>query len=150
RAKADEVAAKAKLQQAIADENLKETLIEVAREDLNLAKALQKFANVEAPFDGVITRRNVDPGTFVQNSHNSPAQSLMTIQKTDVVTVYMNLPDNYTPYIDEKTEAVIEMSELPSVQIRARVTRYSPSLLTPGNDRTMRVEVDLFNRGPIA
>jgi multidrug resistance efflux pump len=150
RAKADELAAKAKLQQAIADEDLKETLIGVAREDLNLAKALQKFANVEAPFDGVITRRNVDLGTFVQNSTNSPGQPLMTIEKTDIVTIYMNLPDNYAPYIDEKTEAVIEMSELPSVQIRARVTRYSPSLQTPGNDRTMRVEVDLFNRGAIA
>jgi multidrug resistance efflux pump len=150
RAKADVAGARAKLLEAIADEKLKGALIDVAREDLGLAKELLSFATLRAPFAGVITRRNVDPGSFVQNSTGSPGPSLLTIEKTDVVTIYTNLPDNYAPYIDDKTEVVIEMSELPAVQIRARVTRFSPSLQTPGNDRTMRVEVDLFNRGPVA
>ena len=113
-----------------------------------LAKELLSFGTLKAPFDGVITRRNVDPGAFVQNSATgNPGPGLLTIEKTDIVTIYMNLPDNYAPYIDEKTEAIIEMTELPAVQIHALITRFSPSLQSPGNDRTMRVEVDLYNRG---
>ena len=69
-------------------------------------------------------------------------------KKTDIVTIYTNLPDNYAPYVDSKTEAIIEMSELPGVQIHTRITRFSPSLQTPSSDRTMRIEVDLYNRGP--
>jgi membrane fusion protein (multidrug efflux system) len=147
RARAEETGAKAKLQEAIADEQLKEALIEVARKDLDLAKEKLGFATLTAPFDGVITRRNVDPGSFVQNSAGSPGPGLLTIQQTEVVTIVMNLPDNYAPYIDDQTEAIIQMTELPEVEIRARVTRHSPSLQTPAQDRTMRVEVDLYNRG---
>jgi membrane fusion protein (multidrug efflux system) len=147
RARAEETGAKAKLQQAIADEQLKEALIEVARQDLALSREKLGFATLTAPFDGVITRRNVDPGSFVQNSAGSPGPGLMTIQQTEVVTIVMNLPDNYAPYVDDQTEAIIQMSELPEVEIRARVTRHAPSLQTPTQDRTMRVEVDLYNRG---
>jgi membrane fusion protein (multidrug efflux system) len=150
RARAEETGAKAKLQEAIADEQLKEALIEVAQQDLALAKEKLGFGTLTAPFDGVITRRNVDPGSFVQNSAGSPGRGLLTIQQTEVVTIVMNLPDNYAPYVDDQTEAIIQMTELPEVEIRARVTRHSPSLQTPAQDRTMRVEVDLYNRGPKA
>src|SRR5262249_50796193 len=101
-----------------------------------------------APFDGVVTQRSVDPGSFVQNSAGSPGPGLLTIEKTDLVTISMHLPDTYAPYVDDKTEAIIEMTELPGVLIQAQVSRYSPSLNTHSHDRTMRVEVDLFNRGP--
>jgi multidrug efflux pump subunit AcrA (membrane-fusion protein) len=149
RAKAEELGAKAKLQEAQADEQLKDALIDVARKDLAVAKAMLGFATLTAPFDGVVTRRNVDPGSFVQSSANSVVgPGLLTLEKTDLVTIYMSLPDSYAPYVDDKTEAVLEMSELPGVLIRAKVTRTSASLNTPSHDRTMRVEVDLFNRGP--
>ncbi len=147
RAQADELEAAAKLQEAIADEKLKEQMIDVARKDLEQAQAMLGYATVTAPYDGVVTRRNVDPGSFVQNSSSSPGASLMTVEKTDLLTVYTNIPDNYAPYVDEHTEATLELSELPGTEIQARVTRYSPSLQTPSNDRTMRVEVDLYNRG---
>jgi multidrug efflux pump subunit AcrA (membrane-fusion protein) len=150
RAFAEELAARAKLQEAIADEELKESLIDVAQKDVDLARELLGFATLKAPFDGVVTQRNVDPGSFVQNSGNTPGPGLLTIVQTELLTIYANIPDSYAPYIDDKTEAIIRMTELPEVDIRARVTRFSPSLQTPANDRTMRVEVDLYNRGPRA
>jgi membrane fusion protein (multidrug efflux system) len=141
-------AAQAKSREAKADEQLKDSLIEVAERDRKLSEALLSFATLTAPFDGKITRRSVDPGTFVQNSANSPGPALLTLERTDLVTVYSNIPDNYAPYVDQKTEATIEMSELPGVQIRGVVTRYAQSLQNPAGDRTMRVELDLYNRGP--
>ncbi len=148
RARADELEARAKVREALADEQLKEQLIDVAKKDVAQARALLGYATVTAPFDGIVTRRNVDPGSFVQNSTSSPGMSLLTVERTDLLTIYSNIPDNYAPYVDDHTEVVIELSELPGVQIQARVMRTAHSLQTPSSDRTLRVEVDLYNRSP--
>jgi multidrug efflux pump subunit AcrA (membrane-fusion protein) len=150
KAKAAKIGADAKLEEAKADEKLKDALIQVAVKDRDLTRELFGFGTLRAPFDGRVTRRNVDPGTFVQNSASSPGPALLTLERTELVTVYSNIPDNFAPYVDEKTEGIIEMSELPGVLIRGVVTRYSQSLQNPSDDRTMRVEMDLYNRGPKA
>jgi multidrug resistance efflux pump len=148
RAKADVLEAKAKVREALADEQLKEQLIDVAKKDLAQAKALFSYATVLSPFDGVVTYRKVDPGSFVQNSTSSPGVVLMTVERTDLLTIYSNIPDNYAPEIDDRTEVIVRLSELPGVRIKAHVMRTSRSLQTPSSDRTMRVEVDLYNRAP--
>jgi multidrug resistance efflux pump len=146
KADADVVEAKAKIRQTEADLDLKKVLVGVAEKDRDQAQAFLDYATLKAPFGGVVTRRNVDPGSFVQNSATAHSDPLLTLERTDIVTIYMNLPDSYAPFVSSTTEAVIEMSELPGVHIRGKVTRFSPSLQTPSHDRTMRVEVDLFNR----
>jgi HlyD family secretion protein len=137
--------AQAKLEATRADVSLKGALVDVARKDVDRAKAMLGFASISAPFDGVVTRRNVDPGAFVQNAATARTEPMLTVARTDIVTVYMKLPDTYAPYVTNDTEAVIELGVLPGLKIRGKVTRFSPSLQTPEHDRTMRVDVDLFN-----
>jgi multidrug efflux pump subunit AcrA (membrane-fusion protein) len=137
--------AQADLEYANADVELKNTLIRVAQKDRDQTQALLDFATVRAPFDGVITRRFVDPGSFVQNATTSNTEPVLTVERVDIVTVYMKVPDDYAPYVTNDTEAFIQMSELPGVVLKGKVSRFSPSLQTPQNDRTMRVEVDLYN-----
>jgi multidrug resistance efflux pump len=146
KAKADLEEAKQKIEGALADVNLKKSLIRVAEEDRNRAQAMLDLATIRAPFDGVVARRNVDPGSFVHNAATANrAEPLLTVERTDIVTVYMKVPDKYAPYVSKDTEAVIEMTDLPGELIRGKVTRFIPSLQTPEHDRTMRVEVDLYN-----
>jgi multidrug resistance efflux pump len=146
KAKADLMAALAKVKEADADEKYKEEMIEVARRDRDVAAALLGYATLRAPFDGVISRRTIDPGSFVQSSATGRGQPLLTIERSDIVTIYMNLSDNYAPFVCPGTTAEVEMSELPGVTMQGKVSRFSPSLITESNDRTMRVEVDLWNR----
>jgi multidrug efflux pump subunit AcrA (membrane-fusion protein) len=146
KAKADLTAALEKVNEADADVKYREVLVEVARRDRNVAQELLGYATLRAPFDGVVTRRKVDPGSFVQNSATGRGETLLTIERSDIVTLYMNLPDNYAPFVTRGTVAEIEMSELPQVTIQGKVSRYSGSLINEANDRTMRVEVDLWNR----
>jgi len=148
KANADLEETKAKLEAAVADVNLKESLVRVAGKDKDLAQTLLDYATIRAPFDGVITRRNVDPGSFVQNATTGHSEPLLTVARTDLVTVYMKVPDNFASFVTPDTEAVIQMNTLPSVKIHAKVTRFAPSLVNPEHDRTMRVEVDLFNGNP--
>jgi multidrug efflux pump subunit AcrA (membrane-fusion protein) len=148
KAKADEIGAAAKVEESQADERYKEKLIEVAQRDWEVAKAFLSYATLRAPFDGKVTRRLVHPGSFVQNSATGRGEPLLTIERSDIVTVSVRLPDNYAPFISRQTAVEIEMSEMPNLKIQGRVSRFSPSLITASSDRTMLVEVDLWNSSP--
>jgi multidrug efflux pump subunit AcrA (membrane-fusion protein) len=145
KAKADFEEAQAKLEAARADVNLADALVAVARKDRDRVKALLGYATITAPFDGVVTHRYADPGSFVQNATTAHTDPILTVARTDIVTVYMKVPDNYAPFVTNDTEAIITLGVLPGWEIHAKVTRFSPSLENPEHDRTMRVEVDLFN-----
>jgi multidrug efflux pump subunit AcrA (membrane-fusion protein) len=134
-----------RLEAARADVQLKQAMVDVAAKDRDKAKANLSFATLLAPFDGEVARRNADPGSFVQNAATAHTEPILTLDRTDILTVYMKVPDVYAPYVTMDTEAVIEMGVLPGWEIQGKVTRFSRSLVTPEKDRTMRVEVDLFN-----
>jgi len=120
-------------------------LIEVARSNHEQAKAELEYANVKAPMRGTVVTRHVDPGAFVQNASTGHPTSLVTMERTDIMTVVMHVPDNYAPFVTPGTEAIIELDALEGIKIHGRVTRLSGSLKTPTRDRTMQVEVDLWN-----
>src|SRR5579884_529090 len=146
----DANAAKARIEQAIEEQHEAEANVKVAMAERDFAKAMLDYATIEAPYDGVIVYRNVkvNPGFFVQNAGDGHATPLLTIHRNDIVTVVMRLPDNFAAYVTPQTEAIFETPSLPGVKIRGQVTRYPPSLVNPEKDRTMLVEVDLWNRSP--
>jgi len=99
---------------------------------------------IEAPFDGVIAARSVDPGTFVPSATIVPGASpLLVIERNDIVTVSMRVPDAFVAYVDSNTQAEISLDSLPEQTLKCRLSRIAPSLSVA--DRTLRVEVDLFN-----
>jgi multidrug efflux pump subunit AcrA (membrane-fusion protein) len=106
------------------------------------------FSRLTAPFDGVITERNVQPGQLVQNASAGRSETLLKIDRRDIVTLVMKVPDDSAPYVTLGTEAIVQIDQLPGVIIRGKVTRIAPSILN--KDRTLRVEVDLFNGTPEA
>ena len=99
---------------------------------------------VTAPFDGVIARRSADPGTFVANpAIVSGVPPLLVVERTDIVTVSMRVPEAYVAQVGKETEAELRLDAMPG-----RVLRFKPSRLAPSldpADRTLRVEVDLYN-----
>ncbi|MFZ4610650.1 MAG: hypothetical protein ACOYNM_12600, partial [Gemmataceae bacterium] len=61
---------------------------------------LQNKLIIKAPFDGVIATRSVDPGTFVPSAAIVPGSpALLVIEKTDIVTVSMQVPDTFVAYV---------------------------------------------------
>ncbi len=131
---------------AEADIELKKDFIEVARKSRDRSRAMLEYAQITAPFDGTVVKRNVNVGTFVQNASTGQGPSLLTIARTDIVTVVMKVPDNDAPFVTLGTEAIIKIDDLPDVMFRGKVTRVSPWI--EAKDRTMRVEVDLYNDTP--
>ncbi len=123
-------------------------LIEVAKSDHEKARAMFDYATVKAPFRGTVISRKVNPGSFVQNASTGNPTAILTLERTDIVTVFMRVPDNFAPFVTAGTEAIIELDSLPGIKIHGKVTRFAPSLVTAAHDRTMPVEVDLWNAEP--
>ena len=137
--------AQEKLQAAKADVKLKKELIAVAEKDRDHAQAVADYAKITAPFDGVVTKRTVNPGSFVQNATTGNTAPLLRVERRDIVTVTMRVPDTFAPFVNNDTEAVIEISELPGQEIHGKVTRFSPTLESQTSDHTLPVQVDLYN-----
>lgn len=105
---------------------------------------LQNKLIIKAPFDGVIATRSVDVGTFVSSAAIVPGSpALLVIEKTDIVTVSMQVPDSFVAYVGMDTEAEIRMDSYPGLALKCKLSRLAPSLNAA--DRTLRVEVDLYN-----
>lgn len=137
--------AKANLGVAKADRDEKEKLIDVAKSNYERAKALRGYAIVRSPYDATVVERFVGPGSTVQDSTSGKTSPMLKLQRKDIVTVSMQLPDKSVPYVTAGTEAIMEFDGLPGLKITGRVSRFSDSLTSPTHDRTMRVEVDLWN-----
>ncbi|MFM7102071.1 MAG: efflux RND transporter periplasmic adaptor subunit, partial [Verrucomicrobiota bacterium] len=56
--------------------------LEVARAQLGRANSLLEFAQISAPFAGVITARFVDPGAFLPTATGGPASAVVTLADT--------------------------------------------------------------------
>lgn len=143
RARADYAESESKVEAALADIDLKAAQIVVAQKELDRARAVADYARVRSPFDGVVIRRAVDPGSFVQNATTGTSEALISVAKVDLVTVSAKFPDAFAPSVAVGTPAEVRIDDLAGVTIAAKVTRLAPSV--QNSDRTMRVEVDLFN-----
>lgn len=101
--------------------------------------------SLTAPFDGVIAARSIDPGTFVPSATIVPgARPIVVIERNDIVTISMKVPDMYSSLVKPDTKVEIRMDPLPGRVFRSNISRIAPSLSI--GDRTLTVQVDLYNR----
>jgi len=113
----------------------------VAAAKANLARLheVQSYRTVKAPFDGVITLRNVDAGALV----NTGNTLLYRIAQTGRLRTYVNVPQGNANSIRIGQPATLTMSNFPGRQFHGTVAR-TANALDPAS-RTMLVEVDVLN-----
>jgi RND family efflux transporter MFP subunit len=102
---------------------------------------LQGFEKIVAPFPGVITARHVDPGDLV--SADSTARELFHLMRTDVLRVFVDVPQVFAPGIQVGQRAAVYRREDPLKPFSGTVTRTADAL--DPNTRTLRTEVQVTN-----
>jgi RND family efflux transporter MFP subunit len=109
-----------------------------------LAQAMQRqsYLTVTAPFDGVITTRNIEAGDLV-SADNTQARPLFVVARTDTLRVRVNVPQEAASSIKLGIPASVLVPEFPGRVFAGHVAR-TASALTPGT-RTLPVEVDVGN-----
>jgi len=128
---ADELAAIADVQAAIAN--------------VEYWKTMQQFKNIYAPFDGIITKRNViDIGTLITaGSDNNPIQ-LFEIAKTDVLRAFVDVPQAYFFYIQDGLPAAASVWQYPGKAFPGIIDRNTGAL--DPQSRTLLTQVNIDNR----
>jgi RND family efflux transporter MFP subunit len=113
----------------------------IAAAEANLARLneIQSYRIVKAPFEGVITLRNVDVGALV----NAGNTLLYRIAQTRVLRTYVNVPQTNADSIQAGQAAQLTVSNLPGRRFTGTVAR-TANALDP-NSRTMLVEVQVPN-----
>ncbi len=120
---------------ARANVTAQENLIKTLRQDRN-------YALVTAPFNGVITQRNVDIGSLVQGNANT-GTDMFTIMNDDVLRIQLYVPQDLAFGVAPRVEAVVRVPEMPGREFPGTVTRIADAL-QPGT-RTLLTEVDVPN-----
>jgi RND family efflux transporter MFP subunit len=113
----------------------------VSAVEANLARLekLQGYLLVKAPFDGVITLRNLDAGALV----NAGSTLLFRIAQTGTLRTYVNVPQVNAGSIRPGQTAHLSVSNLPGREFTGAVAR-TANALDP-NSRTLLVEVHVPN-----
>ncbi|HEV3146814.1 MAG TPA: efflux RND transporter periplasmic adaptor subunit [Gemmataceae bacterium] len=141
--KANVKATEAKVIAAEADIKVAEAEVKVAQAELEKSQVMVSFATITAPFDGVITKRNFFRRDFVRSANENGSQPLLTVQKTDLLRVVVQIPDRDVPYCAPGKPAFIEVDALPGQKFEGKVSRIAQT--EDPQTRLMHVEIDLPN-----
>jgi RND family efflux transporter MFP subunit len=119
----------------------------LAAADANVKRLeeLEGFKHVYAPFDGVITRRTVDPGALINAGAGAAGRELFDIARTDPLRVFVSVPQAYAPAIYDGLESVVTLQEFPGQKFTAKVARTADAI--DPTTRTLLTEVDVPNKG---
>ena len=145
-AKANQRLADAKLKAAGADFDSAEAQTKVAQKQGEELDELIKYATLTAPFKGVVTQRNADPGDLIRNAptpsrRDSPP--LFVIAQLDKVRVCVQVPERDAPWANHGDPATLTFQALPGQSFPGTVSRVAGCL--DESTRTMTVEIDLDN-----
>lgn len=137
--------AMADLGKARIDVEVNKAQLKATEADERRAAALLAYAKITAPYDGIVTERNANTGDFVQaasSERSGPGpRPLFTVARSDVMRLWVDVPESYARDVQPGTKAVIRTQALSRLEFPATVTRTSWSL-NP-KTRTLRAEIDL-------
>jgi multidrug efflux system membrane fusion protein len=118
----------------------------LAAADANVRRLeqLESFKNVYAPFSGVLTRRNVDPGALINSGAGTAGKELFDIARVDPLRVFVSVPQAYAPSMKAGVKAVVTLQEFPGQNFTGLVARTADAI-DPAT-RTLNTEVDVPNK----
>ncbi len=123
-----------------------ESRIKQVEAEMARLQTLLGFAEIRAPFGGVVTERFVDPGALLQAATSSQTvQKIVTVASMDKVRLSVDVPESEVPHVQVGDPASVRVDALPGENFEGQVTRFA-GVLDPAT-RTMRTEIDLANPG---
>jgi RND family efflux transporter MFP subunit len=118
--------------------------VKAARADLDRLQAMKAFARITAPFDGVITKRNIDIGALVSAGPSSSGDPLFAVSDIHALRLYVNVPQSYSAQIVPNMTASLTVPEYPGRIFAAKLVS-TANAINAGSS-TLLVEFEADNR----
>lgn len=125
--------------------NYNQAVANLAAADANVGRLqkLQGFNQVVAPFDGVVTRRNVDVGDLVNAGNGGTGQALFAVAQVDPLRLYVYVPQVYAQQVKIGDAVTVALAERVNEQYQGTVARTARAI--DSATRTMQVEIRIPN-----
>ena len=101
-----------------------------------------KYLEIRAPFGGVISMRNVNPGAYVGPSGKGSELPIFTLQQQDHLRLVVSVPEVLTGYLRDKDQVKFSVKSMPDHKFTATVRRLAGAL--DNHLRAERTEMDVF------
>lgn len=114
----------------------------VAQADADKAQALWSYTQIRAPFDGIVSSRQIDTGHLVMSSA-SGSKSLFTVVAAGTVRLFADVPEADAAAVQVDRDAKVKVSAIGGAVLEGKITR--TSWVLHAGTRTLRVQIDLPN-----
>src|ERR1700687_5585860 len=128
--------------QTTADATAKEAVVDANEANVRQLEAMQYFKTLAAPFDGVVTARNVEIGQLI-NSGGGSGQALFEVSDLHRVRIFVQVPQSFSAGLAPGMKATFEMPQYPGVQFDAAVSHISKAI--NASSHSMQVELQADN-----
>src|SRR6266446_4991988 len=126
--------------QTTADATAKEAVVDANEANVRQLEAMQSFKTLAAPFDGVVTARNVEIGMLI-NSGGS-GQPLFEVSDLHRVRIYVQVPQSFSAGLTVGMKATFEMPQYPGVQFDATLSHISKSINATSHSMQVELQAD--------
>jgi RND family efflux transporter MFP subunit len=123
----------------------KQAQADLAAAEANVARlrSLQGFNRVTAPFDGVLTRRNVDVGDLINAGNGGAGQALFSVAQVDPLRLYVYVPQVYADQVKVGDAVTVTLAEHAGERYEGSIARTARAI-DPAT-RTLQVEIRVPN-----
>ena len=153
---AQRLTTEAEVQKARADVAAAEAKVKVAEADALRVAALVGYTRLTAPYEGVITDRNVSTGDFVRPASGDPSEGrfasaqsstratpLFLLARTDRLLFVIGVPELDAGFVAPGTPALVRVQALGNKEMPLTMSRISRRL--ESTSRTLQAQIDLPN-----
>src|SRR5258705_3742832 len=127
--------------QTTADATAKEAVVDANEANVRQLEAMQSFKTLAAPFDGVVTARNVEIGQLISPGGSGPP--LFDVPILQRCRIFVQVPQSFSAGLVPGLKATFEMPQYPGVQFDATVSHISRSI--NASSHSMQVELQADN-----
>jgi len=131
------------IDQALAKKNSDAAQLEAAKSAYKEISDTRNYLEIRAPFDGIISARNVNTGAYVGPSGKGSELPLFVLQQQKKLRLVVSIPELYTGYLHNKLDIQFSTSAIPQKKFTATVSRLAGAL--DNRLRAERVEMDVIN-----
>lgn len=126
--------------QTAADATAKQAVVDANEANVRQLEAMQSFKTLAAPFDGVVTSRNVELGMLI-NSGGS-GQPLFEVSDLHRVRIYVQVPQSFSAGLTVGMKATFEMPQYPGVQFDATLSHISRAINPTSHSMQVELQAD--------